>query len=202
MGTNTYKNIYWTLEKCKEDALKYKSRTEWRNASPSACNASCKNGWFEECCAHMIEKQNKWTLELCKEDALKYKKRSEWQKVGGGYQSAKRRGWLDKCCSHMIEKKWTLERCKKDSIKYKSRGEWFEKSVAYKIAHKNGWLEECCAHMTNLIKPKNFWKHWTLELYKEDALKYKSRTEWKKNSGAYNIAYKNGWLEECCSHMK
>ena len=35
------------------------------------------------------------------------------------------------------------------------------------------------------------------------ALKYKSRSEWKKNSGSsYDSARKRGWLEECSKHMK
>jgi len=197
--TNKKPAGYWTKERCLEDSLKYKYKTEWFNANGSAYNASCKNGWLDECCAHMIETRIKWTFELCKENALKFKKRNEWQKfVGSGYQFAKRRGWLDKCCAHMIERKWTLERCKKDSAKFKSRGEWCEKSVVYKTAHRNGWLEECCAHMTELIKPRNYW---TLELCKEDALKYNNRSEWQEKSGTYIAACRNGWIDECCKHM-
>lgn len=35
-----------------------------------------------------------------------------------------------------------------------------------------------------------------------DAFKYKTKTEWFKNSNkAYNIARKNNWIADCCKHM-
>lgn len=46
-------------------------------------------------------------------------------------------------------------------------------------------------------------KKWTLSSCKEQALKYKTRSEWDLNSeSSYYTARKNGWLEECCKHMK
>ena len=40
------------------------------------------------------------------------------------------------------------------------------------------------------------------ECVKVDSKKYKTRTEWAKNSAtAYQSARKNGWLDEVCSHM-
>lgn len=48
-------------------------------------------------------------------------------------------------------------------------------------------------------KPKGYWRNYRCI---EDARKYKTKSEWKKNSGsAYKIAYDNGWLDECCEHM-
>ena len=44
---------YWTLERCKEDALKYNSRSEWWKKSKSSYNKSSKEGWLDECCSHM-----------------------------------------------------------------------------------------------------------------------------------------------------
>jgi hypothetical protein len=63
---------YWTLERCKEDAFKYKTKTEWKEKSSAIYAAAHKKGWIEECCVHMIVLRQRWTLEKCKEDALKY----------------------------------------------------------------------------------------------------------------------------------
>jgi hypothetical protein len=49
-------------------------------------------------------------------------------------------------------------------------------------------------------KPKN---DWTIGLCIVDARKYANISEWKKNSkDAYRVACENGWLDECCAHMK
>lgn len=47
--TETKKNRKWSLESCKADAAKYKSRSEWFKNSPSACLAARKNGWIDQC---------------------------------------------------------------------------------------------------------------------------------------------------------
>ena len=45
-----------------------------------------------------------------------------------------------------------------------------------------------------VIKPKNYWNY---ETCKEESLKYKTRFEFQKNkSRAYNISWKNKWLDE------
>jgi len=49
-------------------------------------------------------------------------------------------------------------------------------------------------------KQDNHWK--SKENCRIEALKYKSRNEFNKNSsGAYNNSWSNGWLDELCSHM-
>jgi len=195
-------NGYWTLERCKEDALKYNSKTEWQNNS-TAYTYALKNGWREECCAHMKNRKPNgyWTLERCKEDALKYNSKMEWRKNSTGCDEATRNRWMEECCSHMeLNKKWTLETCKEEALTHNTRGDWKKSGLGYDAAIKNGWYEECCKHMERVFKPIGYW---TLENCKEDALKYSTRLEWKKNhSHVYQIARKNGWLEECCASMK
>lgn len=45
--------------------------------------------------------------------------------------------------------------------------------------------------------------YWNKERCTKEALKYKSRSVFKKqSSGAFGSAYKNGWMNEICSHMK
>jgi hypothetical protein len=67
---------FWNnKERCLESALKYTSTVDWGKKESSACNAARKNGWWEDCTQHMINKHkscNYWTFEKCKESALKY----------------------------------------------------------------------------------------------------------------------------------
>ncbi len=54
-----------------------------------------------------------------------------------------------------------------------------------------------------LFISKKWWNgYWTKEVCIKDALKYQTRTEWQNASGAYQAAQKNGWVDECCRHMK
>ena len=44
--------------------------------------------------------------------------------------------------------------------------------------------------------------YWTYENCKEEALKYDNKTDFfKKSSGAYDAAYRKGWLGDICIHM-
>lgn len=44
--------------------------------------------------------------------------------------------------------------------------------------------------------------YWNLKTCKASALKFSNKTEWqKKERPAYNAAWKNGWIDTCCSHM-
>src|SRR4051812_9849898 len=46
-------NGYWTKDKCQIEALKYKSRSEFKKNSPSAFNSSKRNKWLNQMCSHM-----------------------------------------------------------------------------------------------------------------------------------------------------
>lgn len=43
----------WTKEKCLIDALKYTRIVDWDNGGNAACQIARKNGWLDECTAHM-----------------------------------------------------------------------------------------------------------------------------------------------------
>lgn len=96
--------------------------------------------------------------------------------------------------------KWTLEELIQESKKYKTISEWAKLGKgSYSAASKNGWLEELTAHIPRAIKPNVYW---TKDRILEDAKKYRSRSEWRKNSSsATTMAKKNGWFEEAASHM-
>ena len=70
--------LKWTYEKCKEEALKYKTRNEFKTKNQSAYIVSVKNGWIDEFIP-LIKKENGYwnNFENCKEEALKYYNISE-----------------------------------------------------------------------------------------------------------------------------
>ena len=68
-------NGYWIKERCREEALKYKTKVEFRNNSGGAHTIARSNGWLDEICTHMVRPKAynfKWTKEKCHEEALKY----------------------------------------------------------------------------------------------------------------------------------
>jgi very-short-patch-repair endonuclease len=151
--------IKWTEEECLRDAKKYKTVKEWTTKSPSGYQAAFKKGWKESCTSHMVRMltpKNYWTLERCKEDAKKYKTKSEWSRAKpSGYAVAVSRGWIAECCSHMEDGRinlskrlWTYEKCIELSKTCKTRAEFKSLSgSAYLRARVEGWLEDCCRHM-------------------------------------------------------
>ncbi|BDX07108.1 hypothetical protein [Planctobacterium marinum] len=49
----------WTLNECKQDASKYKSRNAWKEGNYAAYNKAVYNGWMGQCCAHMESQQGR-----------------------------------------------------------------------------------------------------------------------------------------------
>ena len=194
---------YWTFEKCKSDALKYKTKNEWYKKSSSAYNAAKRYGWFSLCTSHMTPYRTKHTLETCKKSAKLYNNRTAWIKGDkNSYSFARNRGWLDLCCSHMVtlhvQGKWTSELLIEDALKYKTKNEWrLNSGGAWKAARRLGIFELCIAHMTNNLRAH------TLESCKVEALKYKTSGAWYKgDKKSYQAAQKRGWLNTCTSHME
>jgi very-short-patch-repair endonuclease len=99
-------NGYWQiLENCIQEAKNHQTRTAWQKANPLSYRTAAKNGWLEQCCAHMLvikRQDGYWTLERCKEQALKYKTKVEWRLTDrASFSRANKQGWLEDCCSHM-----------------------------------------------------------------------------------------------------
>jgi predicted GIY-YIG superfamily endonuclease len=197
---------YWTYEKCVEESLKYIRKSDFLKYSPLVAKAARSHGWYEEITKHMSMTRSYWTYwtyERCKEEALKYKTKTEFNvKAPGAVMSARKNGWHDEITSHMINVNlyWTYERCKEEALKYKTITEFINGSRgAYNSVYINGW-SNVCSHMIDGRTIRRC--YWTYERCKEEALKYKTRWEFKKRkSGAYNAAHLNGWFNEICSHM-
>jgi hypothetical protein len=204
-------NLYWhNKENCSNEALKYKSKSEWIKNSSSSYSTAHKNGWLDELTQHMGNKNKPssyWTKERCTEEALKYNsKKKQWEKnCTSSYRVAKINGWIPELTQHMENANkpagyWDdKENCRNEALKYDNKKEWRKNSISsYRKAKINGWIPELTQHMKKEKKSK-----WTKEKCAEQALKYKTKGEWVKNSsGSYSAAHKNGWVNELTQHMK
>lgn len=50
----------WTYEICKNEALKYQTKRDFRTANRNICQAMLKKGWWDEMCKHMRVLGNKY----------------------------------------------------------------------------------------------------------------------------------------------
>jgi predicted GIY-YIG superfamily endonuclease/isopentenyldiphosphate isomerase len=147
-----------------------------------------------------------WTFDKVKEEALKFKTRGDFQKKSrSAYSVARNNNWLDTMCSHMTKIRndkgyWTIDKVREDALKFGTKSNFKIGSMnAYSAAKRNGWLDDVCSHMTGKM-PNGYW---TIDKVREEALKFKTRSEFKReSSSAYSYALKNGWLDDVSSHMK
>lgn len=148
--------LKWTKEKCKNEAIKYKNRKEFKIKNSSAYYSSIKNGWLDEICLHMkhqIQKpKNFWTKEKCLEYALKCKNIKEFKcKFGCAYNLIIKNNWND--IKNIIKNNvsWTYEMCKDEALKYKSKKDFKIKSPnAYNYSVKHKILNQISNHMIEL----------------------------------------------------
>lgn len=202
---------YWTKERCVESAKSYAVRSKWQRENYAAYDAARKNGWLNECCAHMsyINRPSSfYTLQNCHESAKKYKTRREWETSEDRkfYKAARTNGWMDACCGHMVSPQatrgyWTKKRCMESAKTFDTRTKWQRGATsAYAIALRKGWLDECCAHMTSVQKPHGYWNK---DRCMESASHFTAIKDWQKeNATAYQAAMKKGWLSDCTQHME
>ena len=151
-------NGYWNSERCKQEALKYKTRMEFGDSNGAAYNASKRLNILEEVCAHMEQikyPKGHWTIENLRAEALKYDNKVDFRKKSNpAFLTASRKKVLDEICSHMEAGKlpngyWLIkENCASEALKYMNRRAFsLGNSSAYHGADTNGWLDEICAHM-------------------------------------------------------
>ncbi|MBQ7182027.1 MAG: GIY-YIG nuclease family protein [Bacteroidaceae bacterium] len=169
-----------------KESRKYHSRSEFKRMSGSAYHHAISNGWLEE--MHWLKKAKvvlKWTRERVFEESHKYKYRGEFcDGSPRAYIVAKENGWLEEMPWVTEIRKpsnyWTRSRVFEESRKYTNKKE-FEANAngAFQKAMKNGWLKEML-----WLKPLPLGKIsiWTRERIIVESKKYKSRTEFAKES--------------------
>ena len=204
------------------EAQEYKTRSEFAKESPSAYDRARQLKILDEVCSHMTKPKpkHKWTEVTIKEEALKYKTRSEFAKESpSAYARARRLGLLNEVCSHMFSSisktspKWTEETIKEEALKYKTRSEFAKGSPsAYDKARRSGLLNEVCSHMPKrreqpkmyrLISKPSRQPKWNYFTMKAEAERYTTRTQFAQgSSGAYDQARLEGCLDDICEHME
>jgi len=192
----THINTYWNYDKCKNEALKYDHRNDFQKNSKGAYAFANKNKLLNDICSHMIKIGNRefrciYVFEF--ENNIAY--------IGLTYNI------LSREIDHK-RKGPVYKHIKKTNSSYKliQLTDYIKKEEAQKIEEltileyeNNGWKLLNTNYNSTLGGSIIFW---TYEKCKEEALKYKHKTEFQKNSsGAYNSAYKNKWLNKICSHM-
>ncbi len=153
--------LFWNLDRCKIDALRFKTKIDWIKNSESSYKSALKNNWLEICSEHMIDGKigcnRKYTLDECLIFAKKYSYSEEWKKShNSSYKCSILAGWYSICCSHMTKLRgaWnTIEKCHEISKKFRTKTEWRNNHPSsYAYAHKKGWINECSTHMVHATR--------------------------------------------------
>lgn len=200
----------YSYEYCKMIASRYAHRQSFQCGNSLVYNYALRHGLLDEICKHMdtgTQIVTHWTKERCQEEAYKYKTRKDFQKeCRGAYAAAYRNKWLDDICVHMERPTphnlyWTTERCAEEALKYTTRRDFKEaRPGAYNAAKKNGLLDTICSHMPRTNKPAGYW---TKTRCLKEAWKYKSMSDFRKHCpSAFNIAWRNGWLDDIRDILK
>jgi hypothetical protein len=199
-------NGYWSYDRCYEEALKFKSRKAFKTGSPTAYDTARQKGWLDNYTwmPKPMKRSNRyWDYETCYAAAQKCSTKKEFLTLyPGAHSKAQKKGWLKeytwfvdgRALEAKKRKKWTKETCEAESKKYKTLQEFERKSSgAYMAALKNKWLKDYV--WLERSKEKGYWQVYD-NCYNE-ALKYKTRTEFCRKSGAcYRQARIKGWLDK------
>lgn len=142
------------------------------------------------------------------ESNYKYKTLGDFRKAHSTeYNYLSSKGLLIQLCEDMgwkytpKLKSCGIEEVLKTTIGYESYSDWRKgERTYYRLATR--------FKLTNQVCEERGWEkrlpngHWTKERCIEEARKYKTVSNWEKNSsGSRSSAQDNGWMEECCSHM-
>lgn len=189
------KKIYWIKSKCKEEAKKYNTRSEFNEKCRGAYSAAYNNKWLDEICIHMMKHHIEYDEAKIRKEAEKYSTRSEFKaKNQAAYKKARALKVLDKVCIHMNVKKqkWTYEELQNVALKCEKRIDFQRKYPgAYAYAKRMNYLDEIFKSIKSLVIK------WSFEDCKEESSKYESYNDFIKNSyGAYQAALKNKWLDK------
>lgn len=197
---------YWDYEHCYKEAQKFKTKNEFKHGNEAAYSIARKNGWLDKF-DWFLPQRGKWTYETCFEEAKKYTHRAQFQKESvSAYTVALKNGWLDNYLwfgngnKISAEKRriWTKEACYELALQCKSRSDLKKHNAqAYKTARQNGWLEDYTWFRSGFKIFQEEGIKWTYEACRDEAKKYKSRSEFcKKCVGGYTRALDRGWIED------
>lgn len=97
---------YWTKEKCRERALLYSTKADFKREDGSAYTTAVREKWLTDICSHMVKPpvKRKWTITKLHAEAQKYETIKEFKmKSQSAYVTAGKLGILKQICSHMYK---------------------------------------------------------------------------------------------------
>lgn len=135
------KQTKWTEETCRAEALKYKTRKDFRANCRGAYDKSKECGWIESYTWLYYYKPN-WDYQSCKEEASKYPNRNEFGKNAyGAYTLSRKQGWLDEFYPVPLRRVLDYETCKELASKYNTIAELMNSDRSlYNTLLKKKWL--------------------------------------------------------------
>lgn len=192
------KKGYWTYERCRDEALKYNSRSEFQKNEHGAYVAALKGGFYETIIAHMKPQANGY---------VRYMYAIEFNEVNSVYVGItnninRRKRQHYKNSSNKLVRDYLIKYNHKwvtfeDEIN-KNNASYYEdfKINEYRL---KGW------HTLNLAKAGALGgtrKFWTKRRCKNIALKFNNKKDfYTKHKSAYQASVTGGWLNEICAHM-
>ena len=89
------RNRKYTKDSCREKALLFNTKRDFKKYSKGEFSAAYKNGWLDEIAQHM-KRPVKWTKEFAFEKSKECKNRNEFKtKYKGGYHASLKNNWLN-----------------------------------------------------------------------------------------------------------
>lgn len=186
-------------------SLAYDNVMEWKRDFTADYNYAKNNCRLTECTKHMRFPTQKVFRSYVLKRCDKYDTFNEF-KVGEKeiYKLICSEGLVKVCKKIFIEKNrphvYTKEECLSKASLCKTRSDWQRGNINYyKAALRNGWNDDCIKHLPKYTSKNGC----TKEEARIEALKYDRRSDWQFGCGrTYQAAFKHGWLEELCGHMK
>jgi hypothetical protein len=139
------KQTKWTEEVCRDEALKYESRKDFRKYCKGAYDKAKECGWLEGYTwLSYIKPLSEWDYESCKEEASKYPNRNKFGKHSyGAYTCSRLNGWLDEFYPVPLRRVLDYDTCKQLASKYNTKGELLASDRSlYGTILKKGWMKE------------------------------------------------------------
>jgi hypothetical protein len=193
---------YWTKDICHQEALKYRTRMEFKNGSMAAYVQAVKRGFLNDICEHMdvignLKLRHLYVFEF--EDNHFYVGLSIDPKKRYSGHMANRFNRISPVLKHINETNanFIYKIITQHPLDVITAGE--KEKELIKFYCNTGWVK---LNKTNGGEFGGNKINHTKKSIHNEALRYSRRSDFKKgSSGAYKIACKNGWMDEVCSHM-
>lgn len=190
-----------TFEECAAEALKHRTRAEFKLAANPQYQFLVRIRRIDEACAHMGHVYRSITDEMILSAAAKYSTRTEFRDADQPlYAAARKRGLAELAFGHMVVKKRKQSDADLAAIakQYATRSEFYKlDSGAYQAAKKRGILDTICAHMPPGDRNLSDAEILTI------ARQYKTRGVFKDSDfGAYTTMLRRGLEQRACAHME